>query len=208
MTISCTILTQEQWYKKVRSFLPDHYFDEVPELEDYLQAMAAAFYALQTDECSIYFDTFIEYAVGDLLDQYGKDRSVFRLPGEFDAQFRDRVRNIGNQSSCPALKRLIDLVLINGEATIIEDEDLGIYANRENFLDRGELLVAPLFNGFSVIVDNQKHDPYSFCDVEYFCDREDFVGETESSQYVFDLIMLVLQKRYCGTLYRVIERVE
>ena len=99
-------------------------------------------------------------------------------------------------------------MLINGESTFVEDEDLGIFCNRENFLNRGELMIAPLFNGFSVIVDNQKHDPYSFVSREYFCDREDFIGEGESSQYIFDLILEVLQNRYCGTLYRVIERVE
>lgn len=203
-----SVLTTEQWYTKLLSFIPRHYFDEIPELDDHIGGMAKVLHEIQQDCSDMYDDTLLANAVGVLLDLYGNERCVKRLPGEFDAQYRERVRNIGNQSNCPALKALVDQVLINGESTFIEDDDLGVYCNRESFLNRGELLIAPLFNGFSVIVDNQKHAAYSFVSREYFADREDFVGETESSQYVFDLIMEVIQKRYCGTLYRIIERVE
>lgn len=208
--------TIDDWYKKLKSWIPSWYFlDEIDNVNSQSGNQVAHLYALA--RILSYNDqqahehvrsTFIEYAEGSVLDEMGRERKVLRLPGELDAQYRIRIRNISFNGDCPTLKQLIDSVLIAGESKIIEDWNSSLYFNRDFFYNRGDLLLEKIENVFTILVDKQLHEPYSFFDREYFYNRGDFVGTGLSSEYVFELIKAIVDENKAkGTLYRVVEKI-
>lgn len=200
-------LTQEQWYQKIRGFVPTWWFEDEENQDAHAYALAKLLADHQVNLEAHIAETFIATATGTTLDDHGSERTIPRLTGEFDAQYRLRVQRLKNQSNCPDLLELINQLLMVGEAEILEDFDSDLFMDREAFLNRGDVLIEDIVNVFSVIVDEQKHDPYSFEDREYFIGREDFMGTAESSQYVFDLLAEALSKNKAeGVKYRVIER--
>ena len=115
---------------------------------------------------------------------------------------------IANTVSCPAIKALVDALLIVGEATVLEDFEGNVFFDREEFYNRGRIMIDPIKDTFSIIVDMQLHEPYSFYDREDFMEREDFIGANNSPLKIFNLIVeQVNANKAFGTLYRVIERV-
>lgn len=200
-------LTQEQWYERLEGWIPSWFFLDEDNQVAHIQALALILSYHDDQVWQHVRQTFITYGEGAVLDEMGRERNVTRLPGELDTQYRIRLRNISNDSDCPTLKQLIDSVLIAGEATIIEDFNSQLFLNREQFYNRGSILVDQIENVFSILVDKQLHPPYSFMNREYFMDREDFIGTQTTSDYVFDLIQAIVDdNKAVGTLYRVIER--
>jgi hypothetical protein len=202
-------LTQEQWYDKLESWIPTWYFLTEDNQVAHLQALA---FILSYHDGQVHEhvrQTFITYAEDEVLNEFARNRGIERLPGELDAQFRIRIRNISNDSDCPTLKSLIDSILMAGEATIIEDFESQLFLNREQFYSRDSILVEQIENVFTILVDKQLHEPYSFHSREYFMDRDYFIGTGLSSDYVFNLIQAIVdENKATGTLYRVIERLE
>jgi len=201
--------TQEQWYEKLKATLPSHYFcDDDPEnFEAIFQGVAAVFKRVGDTLDNHFKETFICQAVDGYLREHGKERSILRASGETTSNYAQRIKNLTNTTSCPEIKRVVDALLDVGESIILEDFDSGIFASRESFLSRGEIMLIPIKDTFSIIVDKQVHEPYSFYDREYFFTREDFIGRLESSLELFQLIVQTVNRnKACGTLYRVIER--
>ena len=203
-------LTQTQWANQIRTFVPQWYFENPDLQEAYVQGLAAVLAAVHQDVYDHFDETMLLTATGDFLDAHGEERSIPRIEGEFDDQYRVRVRNMANQSNCPSLKRIVDALLMVGTATFVEDYNQQLFFNREEtFFNRGLVFLEQIYNAFSIIVDKQLHEPFSFLNREYFANREDFVGQAESSQYVFDLILeAVNSAKACGAFYRIIERLE
>lgn len=211
-------LTKAQWLAKLKSFVPSHLFEEELNLEAHFAGLAGVFAAIQEDQEDHTTETFILDSEGNFLDEHGNERSLKRVAGEVDPIYSERVRNIINQSNCPAIKALIDPFLINGESRIVEHWKeapfvdralpgrLGVFANRKDtFID-------VRYNAFSILVDQQIPAPITFADrslpgrVGSFCDRGDVGGFDGSSQKVFDLIVdAVNEVKALGTVYRVIE---
>lgn len=202
-------LSQAEWYAKLKTWYPKWFFENEENQAAHLQGLAAMLAQAHTDIEAHRDETFISLASGEFIDAQGLERQVIRLHGEFDAQYSQRVRNIGNQSNVPAIKRLVDLLLMVGECTILEDFDAARFCDSLTFCNRGDWLIDEIINTFNVIVDKQLHAPYSFLDREYFCDRSNYVGAVNSSQYVYNLITEAVGKaKALGTFYRVIERLE
>ena len=202
-------LTQAQWYAKLRSFFPRWYFQEEQNQTAHLQGLASLLATVQDEVDGHVANTMLLTAAGEYLDEHGLERAVARLTSEMDAEYRIRVQSLANQSNKPAIKAIVDALLINGESIILEDYEAQIFASREAFLNRGHLLLEQVFNAFSIVVDPQIHAPYSFCDREYFADRENYIGQAESSQLVFDLILAAVNRvKAFGALVRIIERLE
>ena len=174
--------------------------------EAHMMALAKVLNTLQQDGENNVKETFILRSEGIFLDAHGVERNILRLGTEIDTNYAPRVQSLTNQSNCPSLNSLIDQLLLVGTATILEDSEAGVFFDREDFLDRGEVIIDAIYNVFSIIVDQQLHDPFSFFDREFFCDREDFMGTNETSQEVFDLILEAVNgAKALGTLYRIIE---
>ena len=201
-------LTKEQWKEKLKSFFPKWYFEEEENQDAHISGIAALFAQLDSDIDAHIAEAFIQTSNDLYLDAHGGERTIPRLDGEKDSEYRARVRNLANQSNKQAIKAIVDALLMVGECTIIEDFEAGVYCNRENFVNRGAIIFDPkILNTFSIIVDKQIHEPYSFVDREYFCNRENFIGTITSSSYVFNLLVeAVNNAKALGTLYRVIER--
>ncbi len=200
-------LTQAEWLEKIRDFKPNWWFENEENQIAHEKAMAKLLSVLEQQIEDHVAESFILKANGTFLVDHGDERSVAKLPGEFDDQYRVRVQSLKNNSNCPDLKEHIDKLLMIGEAEIREDFDSDLFLDRETFLNRGDVLIENIINVFSVIVDEQKHEPFSFLDREMFLDRDEFVGTAESSQYVFDLLSQSLNENKAeGTKYRIIER--
>jgi hypothetical protein len=202
-------LTQQQWLEKLKRFVPEWFYEEELYQDAYAQGLALILSLTQLDADEHFAETFLLQASGDFIDEQGYERDILRTDGEFDNLYRERVRRLANQSNCPDIKSLVDELLQIGEAEIIEDFEASLFANRGVHLNRNVFLIDEIYNGFSIIVDKQIHAPYSFLDREYFLNREDFTGQAESSQFVFDLLVEAVNKvKACGIFYRVIERSE
>lgn len=200
-------LTKEQWYQKLRSFLPKWYFEDEDNQVAHLKAIAKLLEDLQQFSDDRFIATFLSSAIGDDLLAHGEERSLPKFPGETDPQYSLRIRNIRNRSNKPALKALIDALLIVGECIILEDYEAARFCNREAFCNRNDYVIEVIENAFSVIVEMQLHNPYSFCSRENFASRENYVGAAESLLRIFELIIETVNRaKALGCLYRVIER--
>ena len=202
-------MTQAQWYEKLKSFVPGWWFQDVDNQEAWFQAWSLMLSQLDTTVDSHITETFICQSEAAYLNEHGLERNLTRFSGELDSQFCERVRNITNTTSCPAIKAIVDALLEVGEALIRDDYDSYLFYDRENFYSRGELWIDEIWNAFSIIVDKQVHPPYSFYDREYFFDREDFYGQRDSRLELFELIVeAVNRSKALGTVYRLLERTE
>ena len=203
--------TLAQWQRRFEAALPGWWIAQTEEVQRALLAGAGAvFERLHQQAEEHYRMTLIGPggSEGVYLDSHGEERNVERLPSEPDDQYRERVRNIVNSSNYPAIKAIVDALLINGESTIWEHQwGQAVYLNSESFLNRSEVFTDIKYNTFTIVVDNQIHDPYSFFDREYFLNREDAVGTGESELALFERIVAAVNKsKAFGVLYRVLER--
>lgn len=201
--------TQAEWYLTLRSWVPEWFFEREDSNVALFQAIAKILEEAQIDVVTQQAQTFILEATNPWLDLHGDERSVKRLSGELDHQYaiRIRLKSIISQMSKPSIQALVNALLIKGICSIREDFEGSIFVDRDEFVNRGSIVIEPIHNTFTILVDKQIRDPYSFVDREHFVDREDFVGNSESSEYVFDLILnAVNENKALGTFYRIIER--
>ena len=200
---------QEKWYLKLRGWVPQWWFEEEENQVAVFYAMAMVLAKLECELENHIKETYICQAEGGYLDEHGLERNLTRFINELDTTFSQRIKNITNTTSCPTLKEIVDALLDVGESTIVEDWNVGLFFNREGFYNRGDVLIDPLYNAFTIIVDKQVHAPYSFYSREYFATREDFIGQQESSEDLFNLIIeTVNRSKALGTVYRLVERLE
>lgn len=202
-------LTQAEWYAKLSRMVPSWVLQQTTA-QAYFSALAKVFADAQDMVDEHVTDTFILESRRGVLDTHGDERSLDRLDEELDSDYRYRVQSLINQSNIPALIAFINKILVAGTARIQEDYDSVPFLDREYFCNRAALfLEEPIHNTFTVVVDKQLHTPYSFADREYFADREDFVGTSESLDRVFALILkIVNDNKALGTFYRIIELLE
>ncbi len=201
-------LTKEQWKEKLKSFFPRWYFAEEENQDAHIDGICKIFAQIDSDIDAHIEESFIQTSNDSFLDAHGGERTIPRLEAELDGQYRARVRNIANQSNRPAIKAIVDALLMVGDATIREDSEGGVFCDRRDYVNRGVVIIDPkILNTFSIIVDKQIHEPYAYISREYFCDREDFVGTITTSDYIFNILVEAVNKaKALGTLYRVIER--
>lgn len=200
-------LNADQWYEKIVSFVPSWYFEDKDIQEAHARGLAKILEAIEEDIVDHVNNTFISLAQDSFLDEHGAERDVQRLDDEIDPQYSKRIRNIKNESNCPDIKSAVDDILMVGTSEIREDSKGAVFVNRDEYVNRGAIVLDPIINVFSILVDKQIHEPYSFVGRENFVERDDFVGTAVSSEYVFNLILETVERnKALGTLYRVIER--
>ena len=202
--------TKQELFKRLKSFVPTWFFEEdVDGINEAIFFAIAAVHERVNKALEEHIkETFICQAESGYLDEHGLERNLTRTAGEINPNFAQRIKNIANTTSCDEIKRVVDALLQVGESTIVEDGVQTVFANRESFLNRGEILIDAIENAFSIIVDNQVPVPLSFLNRENFLNREDFIGRQVSSLELFQLIVdQVNTNKACGTRYRLIERV-
>jgi len=108
--------------------LRDHYLEigpaflcEPDEVLDATIRMVAAIMArIEVAGETLHGRTFIDEADGDWLDQHGSERSIFRLEGESDDLYRERVKRIEDRVTKPAILEAVDRLLIAGTSRMVE----------------------------------------------------------------------------------------
>jgi len=149
-------LTQSQWYDKLKQFLPKWFFEQENLQAAHVQAVAKVLEQLQSDVDDHIAATFVLQATGEELDQHGSERGIPRQTGEADSSYEKRVQNLWNIANRPDIQALVDSLLTTGAATITEDQiDGNVFTDREDFVDRGQLITDSILSGFSVVIDNQ-----------------------------------------------------
>ena len=202
------MLTQEQWFKKLSGFVPSWVLQEDKNAYAHYQGMAKVLSVMQSMVDDHIKETFITTSSGEFLDLHGADRNKVRTSSDTDESFKAKIREIVNSCSLPALKALVDSMLINGETTIVEH-----YA-AENFCNAGAFLnvnVVPvqdyLYNFITIIVNQQIPEPSTFADVDAFCNTAYITGANESDIKLFESIVnAVNENKALGIEYRLIER--
>ena len=201
-------LTKDQWYSKLKSWVPTWFFEGEYFNRAQFEGIAKLLSEAQQQAEDHQSETFLAQAADTFLDVHGNERSFERLPRETDAAWALRIRSLLNTSNKLALQVLVNQFLIVGVCTILE-HSIGesIFCNRGSYLNRREVFSDSWYNTFSVLIDPQIHDGYSFYSRGNFCNRGDFVSDDKSSKEIFDLVAQILNNhKAAGTLYRLIER--
>jgi hypothetical protein len=203
-------LTQDQWNKKLRSLVPSWVFERNVEAAKIFNAAAKCLAELQKDASDHIKETFIDDGSDEYVALHGEERSVPRLDNESLGSYRERVKLIVNKSNVPAIKAIVDALLIRGQSTIVEHTgQTGSFFNRNSFLNRNVLEFQVLYNAFTIIIEYQVPEATSFFNREAFLNREFLNGSNLSSDTVFaNVIKAVNEAKALGTVYRLIERVQ
>lgn len=201
-------LSQDQWFEKLKRLIPTWVFERNLENVAVFRSIAKILEQSQIDADTHINETFIDLATEEYVELQGDERSVDRFDGEVLSSYRERVKRIISNSNVPALKSLVDALLIRGESTFIEHtREVGNYYDRESFLDRNIIDFEVLYNAFTILIDFQIPEPTSFYNRESFLDREFLSGSSISSDTVFaNVIKTVNTNKAYGTVYRLIER--
>lgn len=199
-------LTKAQWEEKIRSWIPSWYFERGDIATARVKALAAVLEAIEGSLAGHVSATYIAEAEGDVLDLHGSERRVTRIEEELDAAYSPRVRAIVNLSNPPAIKRLVDAILIRGECEIREDFSSGLFCDRGAYLSRGEILLESVIkNAFTVVIQTQRSDAMAFTDRGDFLDRGAFAGDDAGSFDIMEAIRVAVnQARAAGCLFRIV----
>lgn len=198
-----------EWFDTLKAWVPQWFFVSEEYNVALFYAMAAILEQVSLGAVDTIEQTFIDEASGSYLDLLGDERVVPRLDTEQDTPYAVRIKSksLVSQMSRPALLAIINGLLIRGVAAIKEDFEGGVFFNRNSFFNRGEVVLDPLENTFTIVVDRQVHEPYSYFNREFFFNRESFSGTEISSDFVFQLILsAVNDNKALGVFYRIIER--
>lgn len=199
-------LTKDQWLIKIKR-LVQTWVSERPDANAVLSGIAAVLAEQQKSAEDHVNETFIDLGSDEYVELQGDERSVTRLPGEGLSSYRQRVKMITNQSNVPALKQLVDAILIRGTSTFIEHYAATNFLNRGAFLNRNIIDYDVLYNAFTILIDYQIPEPTSFLNRGAFLNREFLNGSSISSDAVFkNIIEAVNKNKAYGTVYRLIER--
>lgn len=202
-------LTQEQWFNKLSSYVPSWVFQEDKNATAHYQGLAKALEALQGSAEDHIKETYITTSSGEFTDLHGKDRNEVRTATDTPETFKARIREIINSSNVPALKALVDSMLISGESTIVEHHSAEVFCDAGAFLDVNVIPVGDLlYDFFTVIINHQIPPASTFCDIDAFCDNTYMTGAVESDPKLFQGIIEAINKnKALGTEYRLIERI-
>src|SRR4051812_27763030 len=108
-------LTQDQWFEKIKKFVPSWYFEKYVYAPAVFKAVAAVFQAIQEDTDDAQASTFILQSAAPVDDLHGDERNLPRGSGESDGSYNFRIQNalfvpVGGEQ----LQILIDNDLNNG----------------------------------------------------------------------------------------------
>lgn len=198
-------MTQDQWYKKLRSFVPSWVFEREKYSVALFQAVAAVFAGLEKDSADQVAVTFLTGATAPTLDGHGAERSITRLTGEPDAAYVSRIQKITSSTDRASIEALVNSLLLIGPCTILESPQQRPYVSRSTFCSRGSYLIQGSRNYFIIVVPNQTHAPYSFTSRSKFCSRATYTGAISSAPTLLaSVIEAVDRTKAFGVMYSVV----
>lgn len=201
-------LSQQQWFEKLRSWVPSWWFEQDEYTTAVVQGMAALCASMQEQAEAHYTETFILEAVAPFLDAHGDERSLERFDEEEDAGYRERIRHLINLCNRPAIKAIVDALLLVGECEIREGYNNTAYADRGCYADRGDIIFEHFYNAFLIVVPPQTLPAEHFVDRDSYADRSVYAGsETTAEQVYAQIIASVDRAKALGVEYMVVETV-
>lgn len=201
--------TKQEWFDTIKYWVPEWFFERSEYSEALFYAMAELLSVQEAETQDLIEQTYLDTADGDYLDLHGDERGVPRVTDELDASYASRIKNksLVSQLSKPALQAIVNQLLVKGVCAIREDFAGDVFFGRSAFFNRGEIVLDPIDNTFTIVVDKQIHAPYSFFNREHFINRGDYFGTSVSNETVFQLILAAVNdNKAFGVLYRIIER--
>ncbi len=200
-------LTAAEWEEKLRSWVPSWYFERDEVSRARMKGLAAILAALEDSLADHIAATYIMESEGDVLDLHGDERKVARLHLELDPNYAPRVQKIVNNSNKPAIKAIVDAILLIGECDVREDYAYGIFCDRGSFWSREEILLeSAIRNAFTVVIQNQRPHALAFTDRGFFLERDVFAGDDAGSFDILEAIRVAVnQARAAGCLFRIVQ---
>lgn len=205
-------LTQQQWYDKLKTFVPAWMFSTGDDVNDAMWGgLAEVFRCVELELENHIKETYICQAEGGYLDEHGAERNLVRGTaggGELDAAFAQRIKNLVNSTNCPFLQAGIDNILKVGTSKVIDNYQIQSFYDREHFYSRGDIVTEFLYNFFTVFINPQVqaglNDSYSR---DCFYDRDCFYSSAPPiiCDDIYESIVNFVEKnKALGTLYQVI----
>lgn len=200
-------LTQEQWYQKLRSWVPTWWFETEKYNVAFFRAMAAVFAQVETDAEAHSTETYLTESAAPFLDAHGNERRITRLPNETNAAFLVRVRNISNSSNRIAIKLMVDSLLASGTCEIREAWNELWYCDSGAYCDDNVFLFDRYLNAFLILLDPQVATPFDYCDRSAYADRALYSAQAIGVNSVYDSIVTAVNKiKAFGVSYMIVER--
>lgn len=148
--------TQEQWYNKLKSWVPGWWFSQNEKYNRALfMGLAKVFSQLESDRDAHILQTFIAQSEDPFLSAHGDERRIERESGESDESYSSRIRNLTNAPDLPAIENQVNSFLLVGPCRIVEHQYEGAFMDCDSFFDRQDVLTDIYYNTFSVIIPNQ-----------------------------------------------------
>jgi hypothetical protein len=148
-------MTQEQWYQRLKSWVPGWVFESENSNVAIFQAIAKLLAAVQDDAEVLFDQTMIDEAEDPYLSLHGDERQVDRRTAESDANYRIRIQTT---STKPQLDKISILAIANeicsGQVFLQEDYD-HCFFDREAFCNRSDVLLDKTDDAFTLVIDNQ-----------------------------------------------------
>lgn len=151
-------LTKEQWFQKLKSWVPPWVFEREEYNKAVFMAGARLLSEAEGEAERLHAQTMILTADSEHLALHGSERSVERLDGESIESYRHRVRHIESTISEPTLFELVKALLTNGEPIFFENWQQG-FSDSDFFADCDDSVAtskAKNYNRFTVIIPVQE----------------------------------------------------
>lgn len=188
-------LTADQWYLKIKKFVPSWYFTNDEKTVCYtrgsFKAIAAVFAQLQADTDSQQAATFIMQSSAPVLDLLGDERSLARRPGEIDATYAPEVRDVlFLPVGITQLQAVVNAALNNGVGFFRENAKYGFWDE-----------------------DNGEDDTFFWDCGNWWLEREKFYNwwilvipyqTANAAQVLIDVIAAIESNKALGTTYDVL----
>lgn len=194
--------------KKLDSFVPDWWFQDLLTQDAFFEGIAAIFSALDVNTAEYEDQTYICRAEEPYVDEHASERGISRNPEELDPSLQQRTKNLVNQNNCAALKEIVDALLITGESIFQEGFDPPFF-DREAYFDRGDIFTTRKYNYFYITIPEQLEPGLGcFMDRDGYFDRDECFFSSSPRvvrQDIYDAITTQVDKsKACGALYIVI----
>lgn len=199
-------LTQDQWFQKLKKFVPNWWFEKYKYSPALFQGIASAMMQLQADGEDQFNAVFLTNETTPILDLSGSEVGKPRISGENDPSYVVRIQRISNQSDAPDIKSIVDSLLIVPGCKIQSSPIDNSYCNRKFSASRDNYLCGFLQNFFIIIVPKQIHIPYSFTSRRFFDNRLAFAGSNvDPTQQFTSIIQQVNDSISFGVMYSIVE---
>lgn len=179
-------LTQQQWYEKIKTWVPSWFISSQQYNAAVFQAMAKLLASADSEMRAQLDETFITRAAEFALDQHGYERGILRYPDESDNDYSERIRNLANVLTPNSVEILTNIFLLVGTCTLIEHEIEGFFFDQDEFFNRKVICSDIHYNTFTILISYQGNDP--------------------EAQTALDSISATINaSKALGTLYRIVE---